>query len=181
MHSSPPSSPSSYHSKMSEYPSYESSMADLKLKRFVSHCQTTHGQANDDHEHCSTDYDSASPDPTESTQRSNMNALKGLKVDQPGMIWRPNGTLRGRVVDDSPAHPEVEGYPLDEKVEVLDEDGQKTGHALAHEISAATRFMSTREHPFYKLRPDGNGQYHCPYTSLEDCWHRPEKLKYKFQ
>lgn len=181
MHSSPPSSPSSHHSKMSEYPSYESRMADLKLKRFVSHCQTTHGQAND-HEHCSTDYDSASPDSTENTHRSIMNALKGLKVDQAGIIWGPNGTLRSRVVDDSPAHPEeVEEYPLDGKAEVLDEDGQKTGHALAHETSAATRVMSTREHPFYKLRPDGNGQYHCPYTSLEDCWYRPEKLKNKFQ
>lgn len=181
MPSSPSSSPSSHPGKMSEIPSYESSLEDLKLKRFVSHCQTTHVQAND-HEHCNTDYRSASPDQTETTQRSNMNALKGLKVDQTGIIWGPNGTLRGRVVEDSPAHPQkVEGYPLDGKVEVHDEDGQKTRHALAHETSAATNFMSMREHPFYKLRPDGNGQYHCPYTSSEGCWYRPEKFKYKFQ
>ena len=169
---------------MSENPSYESRIADLKLKRFVSHCQTTYGQPakHDNREPRSTDYDSVSPDQTETTQRSAINALKGLKVDRAGWVWGSNGTLCSGVQDDSLAHPEeAEGYPLNQKVEILDEDGQEIGQALAHEISAGTRLRSARVHPFYKLKPDGNGLYHCPYTSLEDCWYRPEKFKSKFQ
>ena len=111
-----------------------------------------------------------------------MNDLKDLNVDQAWMKWAPNPAVRARVHDDSLAHPEdPEACPLIEKVEVLEEIEHKIGQALTHETSSGTKFSVVREHPFYKLKPDGNGQYHCPYTSLEDCWYRPQKLKSKFQ
>ena len=166
---------------MNECPSYESRIADLKLNGFVSHHQPTQGQADsrDNRGPRSTDNDSVSPSETEITQPSAVNVLKDPKLDQAGMIC---GTMLGRVQDDSVAHPaELEDYRHYKKVEVLDEDGQKIGQAPAYENSAGTLFRSVREHPFYKLKPDENGKYRCPYTSLEDCWYRPQKSKSKFE
>ena len=166
---------------MSECPSYESRIADLKLKRFVSHHQSTRGQAasRDDREPCSTDNDPVSPSQTESTQLSAVNVLNSPKLDQAGMICE---TMLRRVQNDSVAHPEeLEDYRLNEKVEILDKDEQWVGPAPAYRTSAGTMFRSVREHPFYKLKPDETGKYRCPYTSLEDCWYRPQKLKSKFE
>ena len=171
---------------MTDLQSYESRIADLdlNLKPFPSRHQSTHEHpANRDHgESCTTDNGSVSPGHTEKTQRSAMNVLKGLKVDQAGMIWGSNGTLLGKVLDDGLAVPEeLEDYPANEQGEILDEDGQKMGQPLAHETSPSKSFKSAREHPFYNVRPDKNGQYHCPYTASEDCWYRPQKLKFKFE
>ncbi len=169
---------------MSESRPYESMMADLKLKRFASRWQSTLEQAanRDKGKPHSTDNDSISPDKMESTQRSNMSVFKGLKVGQAGMIWASDGTLLGKVQDDSLASPEeLEGYPLNEKGEVLDEDGHKIGQALVHETLAGARFRSAREHSFYKMKSDEDGWYHCPYASLNLCWYRPQKLKSNFE
>ena len=169
---------------MSEYPSYESMVADPKLDRFVSHHQPNHEQTlgRDSCVPCSADNDSVSSGRTEHSEPSAMNDLKGLIHDQAGMEWASNLTLRSRAQDDSLQHPEeLQGYPLSEKVEVLNEDGQIIGQALTHETSPGKTVQIAPEHPFYKLKPDRNGQYHCPYNSLEDCWYRPQKLKSKFQ
>ena len=169
---------------MSEYPSYQSRIADLKLKRFACHYQPAHGQAasRDNDQPGSTGNNPVSSGRENDTQPSAMNDLKGLYHDQAGMEWGSNPTLCGTTQDDSPAHPEkLEGYPLNKKVEVLDEDGQQIGRALAHETFLDPTSRIAREHPFYKLKPDGNGQYHCPYTSLEECWYRPQKMRSKFQ
>lgn len=169
---------------MSERQSYESRMAELKLKRFASHWQPTHGQFADREtgEPHSTDNDFISPGKPENTQRSALSIFKGLRVGQAGLIWGYDGTLLGKVQDDGLADPEeLEGCPLNEKGEVLDEDGHKIGQALVHPTFAGTRFRNTREHSFYKMEPDENGRYHCPYAALEMCWYRPQKLKSNFE
>ena len=170
---------------MSEYPSYQSRIADLKLKRLACHYQQAHGQAasRDNDQPGSTNSNPVSSGREEDTQPSAMNDLKGLFHDQAGTEWGSNPTLCGRTQDGSPAHPpeKLEGYPLNKKVEVLDEDGQQIGRALAPEMFLDTTSRTIREHPFYKLKPDGNGQYHCPYTAVEECWYRPQKLRCKFQ
>ena len=172
---------------MSEHPSYQSRIADLKLRRFASHYQPAHGQAAspDNDQPGSTDNNPVSSGREKDTQPSAMNDLKGLFHDQAGMEWASSPTLCGRTQDDSPAHPEKpEGYPFDKEIKVLDEDGQEIGRALAHfahETFPDPTSIIAREHPFYKLKPDANGQYHCPYTSLEECWYRPQKLRSKFQ
>lgn len=179
-----PSSQLSYPGTMSGPRSYESRMADLKLKRFASRWQSTLGQAanHDIGEPHGTDNDSTSPAKTEDTQLSTMSVFKGLKVGQAGMIWGSDGTLLGKVQDDSLASPEkLEGYPLNEKGEVLDEDGHKIGQALVHATFAGTRFRSAREHSFYRMKPDEDGWYHCPYAALDVCWYRPQKLKSSFE
>ena len=184
MHSSS-SPPPSRLDTMSERQSFESRIADLnQLKRFVSHYQPINGQApNGEHdEPRSTDNDSVSQDHTENTQRSDMSSLNGLKDDQAGMIWGPNGTLVGRVEDHGLAKPEeLLDHPLNEKAEVLDETGQNIGQALAHEMSVRTNFRSARGDPLYKAKPDANGRYHCPYDDSEGCWYTPQKLKFKFE
>ncbi|CAD6590447.1 MAG: hypothetical protein ASARMPREDX12_004369 [Alectoria sarmentosa] len=97
------------------------------------------------------------------------------------MIWGSDGTLLGKVQDDGLANPEeLEGYPLNEKGEVLDEDGQKIGQARVHETLAGTRFRNARDHKFYKMKPDEDGRYHCPYAGLEMCSYRPQMLKSTF-
>ena len=169
---------------MSEYPSYQSRMADLKPKHFACNYQPAHGQAasHDNDQPGSTDNSPVSSGREKDTQPSAMNDFKDIFHDQAGMEWGSNPTLCGGVQDVSPVHPEkLEGYPPNEKVEVVDEDGQQIGRALAHETFLDPTSRTVREHPFYKLKPDGNGQYHCPYTSLEECWYRPQKLRSKFQ
>ena len=169
---------------MSERQSYESRMADLKLKRFASHWQSIHGQVadRDTGEPHSTDSDSISSGKPEITQRSALSVFKGLRVGQAGMIWGHDGTLLGEVQDDSLADPEeLQGYLLNEKGEVLDEDGHKIGQAVVHETFAGTRFRNTREHSFYKMKPDEIGRYHCPYATLEGCWYKPQELKSHFE
>lgn len=159
-------------------------MADLKLKYFASHGQSPHSQAADcdNGELHSTNNDFISPNKPENTQRSALSVSKGLRVGQAGMIWEHDGTLLGKVQHYSPTNPEeLEGYPLNEKGEVLDDDGQKIGQALAHETFAGTRFRSARKHSFYKIKPDESGQYHCPYAALEVCLYRPQKLKSNFE
>lgn len=160
---------------MSQCPSYESRIGDLKLKRVVSHHQSTRENRGP----CSTDNDPVSPSHTEITKPSAVNLFKGLKLDQAGMMCE---TMLRRVHDDSVAHPEeLEDYRLNEKAEILDEDEQWIGPAPAYGPSAGTMFRGVREHPFYKLKPDHTGKFHCPYTSLEDCGYRPQKLKSKFE
>lgn len=169
---------------MSERQSYESRMADLKLKRFASHWQSTHGQTVgcESSEPRSTENNSTSPGKTENAQRSALSVFKGLRVGQAGMIWGSDGTLLGKVQDDGLANPEeLEGYPLTEKGEILDEDGQKIGQARVHETLAGTRFRNARDHKFYKMKPDEEGQYHCPYAGLEMCSYRPQMLKSIFE
>ena len=169
---------------MSEYPSYQSRISDLKLKRFACHYQPAHGQAanHDNDQPGSTDNNPVSSNPEKDTQPSAMNDLKGLFNHHGGMEWGSNPTLCGGSQDDSPAHPEKpEGYLLNQKVEVLDADGPQIGPALVHETFLDPASAIAREHLFYKLKPDGNGHYHCPYTSLEECWYRPQKLRSKFQ
>ena len=169
---------------MSEYPSYQSRIADLKLKRFACHYQPALGQAanRDNDQPGSTDNDPVSSGREKDTQPSAMNDLKGLFHHPVGMEWGSNPTLCGASQDDSPADPEkLEGYPLNKKVEVLDADGQQIGQALAHETFLDPASGIASEHPFYKLKPDGNGHYHCPYTSSAECWYRPQKLRSKFQ
>lgn len=168
---------------MSERQSYESRLADLKLKRFASHWQSNLGQVADcdNGEPHSRGNDSVSPGKSENTQRSALSVFKGLRVGRAGMIWGYDGMLLGKVKDDSLADlEELEGCPLNEKGEVLDEDGHKIGQAIVHETFAGTRLKNTREHTFYKMRPDENGRYHCPYAALEVCWYRPQKLKSNF-
>lgn len=188
---------------MSDRQSYESRIADLKLKRFVSHYQPTYEQASnrDSGKPGSTDIDSLSPGQPEHSHRSAMSAPKGLKVDQAGMdwgstmsvpkglkvdqagmVWGSNGVLLGNVQDDSLADLwEQKDYPFDDKKEALDEDAQKIGKKLAHGTSLISQIRSAHEHPYYKMEPDENGQYHCPYAALEDCWYKPQKLKFKFE
>lgn len=168
---------------MSERQSYESRMADLKFKRFASHWQSIHGQAAtiDDCKPHSTDDDSnISPGEMEGTQRSAMSVLKGLRVGQGGMIWGPDGGLLGKVQDDGLANPEeLEGYPLNERGEVY-EDGQKIGQAFVYETFAGTKSRSAHDHTFYRMKPDENGLYHCPYAALGVCWYKPQGLKFRF-
>lgn len=170
---------------MSERQSYESRMADLKLKRFASHWQSVRGQAAtlDDCEPHHTDDDSnINPGKMDETQRSAMSVFKGLRIGQGGMIWGSDGALLGKVQDDSLANPEeLEGYPLNEKGEVFDEDGEKIGQALAYEVLTGTRSRSARDHTFYSLKPDGNGRYHCPYAALGVCGYKPQELKSNFE
>ena len=159
-------------------------MADLKLKRSASHGQSTPGQAADCHsgEPQSSDNYSINSSRMENSRRSGLSMFNGLKVGQAGMIWGPDGMLLGRVQDDGLASPEeLEGYPLNDRGEVLDEDGRKVAQALVHEIFADTRRRGAREHSFYKIRPDENGRYHCPYAALEVCGYRPQKLKSSFE
>ena len=169
---------------MSERQSYESRIADSKLKRFASHWQPTPGRAadRDSGEPQSSDNHSINLSKMEDPRRSGLSMFNGLKVGQAGMIWGPDGMLIGRVQDDGLTSPEeLEGYPLNERGEVLDEDGRKVAQALVHEIFADTRPRGAREHSFYKIRPDENGRYHCPYATLEVCGYRPQKLKSSFQ
>ena len=169
---------------MSDLQSYESRIHDPKLKSFVSHYQPIRGQAapRDTSEPCSAETDALSPGQLRNAQRSATTALEGLRVDQAGMIWGSSGTLLGRILDDSLADPEEpEGYPLSEKGEPFDKEGEKIGQALTPETSPSTRHISVREHPFYKMSPDDFGQYHCPYTALEACWYSPQKWKSKFE
>ena len=181
MQSSPPSSSPG---TMSERQSYESRMADLKLKRFASHRQSTHEQdaVHDDGEPRRADIHSISPGKPEKKDLLAKNVFNGLKVGQAGMIWGPDGILLGKVQDDSLADPEeLEGCPLNERGEVIDENGQKIGQARVHEVFVGTKPTSAREHSFYKMKPDENGCYHCPYTALGVCWYRPQKLKSNFE
>lgn len=169
---------------MSEHQSYESRLADLKLNGFDSQWQSALEQiANPDNgEPQSTDNDSVLSGKTENTQPSTMSVFKGLRVGQAGMIWGSDGTLLGKIQDDSLADPEeLEGYPLNEKGEVLDEDGRKIGQALVYESFTGTRFRIAREHSYYKAKPDKNGWYHCPYTALGLCWYKPQKSKPNFE
>ena len=169
---------------MSERQSYVSRMADLKLKRFASHWQPTPGRAadRDSGEPQSSNNPSINSSNMEDPRRSGLSMFNGLKVGQAGMIWGPDGMLLGRVQDDGLASPEeLEGYPLNERGEVLDEDGRKVAQALVHEIFADTRPRGAREHSFYKIRADENGRYHCPYATLEICGYRPQKLKSNFE
>ena len=151
---------------MSERQSHETRTADLKLKRFASRWQSTleEDASHDDREPRSADTNPISPEKMEKTQLSAMSIFNGLKVGQAGMIWGPEGTLLGKVQDDSLTNPEeLEGYPLNDKGEVLDEDGKKIGQALRYETFGDTRFASAREHSFYKIKPDYNGWYHVSY------------------
>ena len=172
---------------MSERQSYQSRMADRKLKRFASHWQSTHGQAAnsddpDPHGRDDSSVNSGQSEHTRSPQHSPMSIFKDLRVGQAGIIWGSDGTLLGKVQDDSLANPEeLEGYPLNEKGEVLDEDGEKIGQALFHDTLVGTRFRNARDHSFYKMKPDENERYHCPYTALGLCWYRPQKLKSNFE
>lgn len=169
---------------MSEHQSYESRLADLKLNGFASHWQSPLGQiANPDNgEPQSTDNDSVLSGKVENTQLSTMSVFKGLRVGLAGMIWGSDGTLLGKVQDDGLIHPEeLEGYPLNEKGEVLEEDGQKVGQALVYESVAGTRFRSAREHFVYKMNPDEHGWYHCPYVALDLCWYKPQKSRPIFE
>ena len=166
---------------MSDLQSYESRIDEPKLKNFVSHYQPTHGQATsrDNGKPCSTEDDPLNPSQSGNAQHSATSALKGLRVDQAGMIWGSNGKLLGRILDNSLA--DAEGYPLSEKGEFLDEDGEKIGQALTPETSQSARCISMREHPAYKMSPDDYGQYHCPYTAFEACRYSPQKWKSKFE
>ena len=178
------SSPSSRPGTMSQRQSYESRIADLKLKRSASHWVSPDGQPVnfDNGEPHSTDNDSLSPDKAENTRRSAMNVFKDLKVGQAGLIWGSDGTLLGKVQDDGLADPEeLEGYTLNEKGEILDEDGLKIGQALAHATYTDTRVRGSREHSFYQIKPDQHGWYHCPFAALEVCWYRPQKSKSNFE
>lgn len=170
---------------MSEQQSYESRMADLKLNRFASRWQSSLGHiANPDNSkpQSTDDDDSMISGKTGYTQPSTMSVFKGLRVGQAGMIWGSDGTLLGKIQDDGLADPEeLEGSLLNEKGEVLDEDGQKIGQAFVDEAFAGTRFRNAREHSYYKMKPDENGFYHCPYAALELCWHKPQKLKSNFE
>ena len=159
-------------------------MADVKLKRFASHWQSTPRRATDrdSGENQSSDNQSINSNMMETPRRSGVGMFNGLKVGQAGMIWGRDGMLLGRVQDDGLASPEeLEGYPLNERGEVLDKDGRKVAQALVHEIFADTRPRGAREHSFYKIRPDENGRYHCPYATLEVCGYRPQKLKSTFE
>lgn len=169
---------------MSEHQSYEPRIADLKLKRFASRWQSTLGQAAnpDNGEPDSTDNDSISQGKTEDTQPSAMSAFKGLRVGQAGMIWGSDGKLLGKIQDNNLVDPEeLEGYPLNEKGEVLTENGRKIGQALVYDTFAGTRLRNAREHSFYKTKPDENGWYYCPYTALDLCWHKPHTSKSNFE
>ena len=169
---------------MSDLQSYESTIDDPKLKSFVSHYQPIHGQATgrDNGEPCSAEDDPLSPSRSGNAQHSATSALKGLRVDQAGMIWGSNGKLLGKILDDSLADPEEsEDDPFSEKGDFLDENGEKIGQALTPETSQGTRYNSVREHPFYKLSPDDYGLYHCPYTAFEACRYSPQKWKSKFE
>ena len=169
---------------MSGLNSYEPGIPDLKVNRFLSHHLPTQGQAadRDNAEPCDTDSDSISPSQNKYTVRSATGGLQGLKVDQAGMVWASNGTLLGRVHDGSQFDSEeLEDYSINEKREAFDQYGQKIGQALAHETSPATPSSNVREHPFYTVMPDKNGQYYCPYTASEGCRYRPQKSKSKFE
>ena len=169
---------------MSEHQSYESRLADLKLNGFASHWQSALGQiANPDNgEPQSTDNDSVLSGKIETTQPSTMSVFKGLRVGLAGMIWGSDGTLLGKVRDDGPSEPEeLEGYLLNEKGEVLDEDGENVGQAVVYESVAGTGFRSAREHFFYKTNPDKYGWYNCPYVAWDLCWYKPQKSKPNFE
>ena len=155
---------------------YESRIADLKPK---SRWQSAH---HDNREPDSTDNDSVSPDRAANPLPSAMNVFKNLEVGHAGLIWGSDGTLLGKVRDDGLVNPaELEGYPVNEKGEVLDEDGFKIGQAVSHETYADTRVTGLREHSLYKTKPDQDGWYHCPYAVLELCGYRPQKLKSNFE
>lgn len=163
-------------------------MADLKLNRFASRWQSSLGHiANPDNrkpqnEDDNDDDSSMISGKTEYSKPSTMSVWKGLRVGQAGMIWGSDGILLGKIQDDSLADlEELEGSLLNEKGEVLDEDGHKIGQALVYEAFGATRLRNARKHSFYKMKPDKNGWYHCPYTTLELCWHEPQKLKSNFE
>ena len=169
---------------MSDLPSYESRIDDPKHKSFVSRYPPKLGQAvnRDNGEPCGAENGPLNPGQTGNTQHSASSALRGLRVDQAGMIWGPNGTLLGKILDDSLADPEEpQDYPLSEKGEFFDEDGEKIGQALTPETSPSTRHITVREHPFYKMSPDEYGQYRCPYTALEACRYSPQKWKSEFE
>ena len=158
--------------------SYEPMIGDPDLKHSVPNYHPSLGQATncDNGQPCNTDNDSVSPRETANTQHS---AMSALKVDQAGMIWGSNGTLLGKIQDDGFVNPEV--HPPNGQDGVLNQEGQKTGQAFAHETIPCTSLGNAREHPFYKLNPDENGQYHCPYGAIEHCWYMPQKLKSKFE
>ena len=169
---------------MSEYQSYESRLADLKLNGFASHWQSALGQiANPEHgEPQSTDNDSVLSGTMGNKQPSTMSVFKGLRVGRAGMIWGSDGTLLGKVQDGGPCDPEeLEGYRLNEKGEVFGEDGEMVGQARVYESLAGTGFRSAREHFFYKTNPDKSGSYHCPYVALDLCWYKPQKSKPNFE
>lgn len=174
--------PSSRLSTMSERQSYESRIADLKLKRFASHWQSSHGQTANplNGEPRATDNDTRNLGNSENTQLFAKNVSKGLKVGQAGMIWGSDGTLLGKVQDDSLANPkDLEGYLVNDKGEVVDEYGQIIGQVQVYEKFAGTRFKNT--HSFYKIRPDEEGWYHCPYAASDVCWYKPQESKPQFE
>ena len=169
---------------MSETKTLESEIADLECKRSASHHPLDRAQVADPDiaQPCNTDSHAVCPGPAEDAQPSAMSAPKGLKIDQKGMVWGPNGSLLGRVQDDGLAKlQEPEALHFDERKETSGEDRQKKGQALTLDTSQATRFKNVREHPFYKVRPDKNGRYYCPYSASEECWYRPQKLKFMFE
>ena len=40
---------------------------------------------------------------------------------------------------------------------------------------------TAREHRYYQVGPRADGLYHCPFADLEDCTHKPEKLKCNYE